>query len=73
METAKAGAVSLGGSVVASHHKWGHGILDTHDAPLFAVGAFFFGEADFLFYFILPKPPFRPPPNLTKSSSRYQK
>ena len=35
------------GSIVASHHKWGHGTLDTHDAPLFAVGAFFFGEADF--------------------------
>ena len=32
---------------MASHHKWGHGTLDTHDAPLFAVGAFFFGEADF--------------------------
>ena len=47
LETAAAGAVSLGGSVVASHHKWGHGTLDTHDAPLFAVGAFFFGEADF--------------------------
>ena len=124
LETAAAGAVSLGGSVVASHHKWGHGTLDTHDAPLFAVGAFFFrrsrlffreaafssgGEGcewraqratvgargeklktrfqalshsssharasaltspppDFLLSSIPPKPP-----NLTKSSSRYQK
>ena len=47
LEKATAGALNLGGSVVASHHKWGHGTLDTHDAPLFAVGAFFFGEADF--------------------------
>ena len=47
LETAAAGAVSLGGSVVASHHKWGHGTLDTHNAPLFAVGAFFSAKPTF--------------------------
>ena len=124
LEIAAAGAVSLGGAVVASHHKWGHGTLDTHDAPFFCVRRSFFrrsrlffreaafssgsegcewraqratvGESgdkaeneftalsplvvlrrasaltspppDFLLSSIPPKPP-----NLTKSSSRYQK
>ena len=49
LETAAAGSVSLGGSVVASHHKWGHGTLDTHNAPLFAVGAFFFRRSRLFF------------------------
>ena len=47
----------LGGSVVASHHRKGHATLDTHDAPFFASGAVFFGEADFLFSSITLKPP----------------
>ena len=42
LETAAAGAVSLGGSVVASHHRSGHATLDTHDAPLFCVRRSFF-------------------------------
>ena len=33
LETAAAGAVSLAGSVVTSHHRSGHATLDTHDAP----------------------------------------
>ena len=49
LETAAAGAVSLGGSVVASHHKWGHGTLDTHDAPLFAAAAVFFRRSRLFF------------------------
>ena len=45
--------------------KWAFG-----DAPFFCVRCIFFGEADFLFSSI----PLNPiPPNLTKSSSRYQK
>ena len=45
----EAGAVSLGGSVVASHYRKGHAPLDTHDTLLLAAGVFFFGGADFFF------------------------
>ena len=49
LETAAAGAVSLGGSVVASYHREEHATLDTHDAPFLRQAQFFFGEADFFF------------------------
>ncbi|MGM9838972.1 MAG: hypothetical protein ACI307_02735 [Sodaliphilus sp.] len=42
LEAASRKAVSLGESVVASHHRWGHTTLDTHDAPFFAAAAVFF-------------------------------
>ena len=45
------------GSVVASHHRKGHATLDTHDTIQRAIGAVFFGEADFLFSSITLNPP----------------
>ena len=49
LEIAKPRAMSLGGSVVASHHRQGYATLDTHDAPFFASGAVFFRQSRLFF------------------------